>query len=127
MQEFPRQTEDGWQITDDAELEVTLSFWHLQPALDNTIGFSAAKEGVVETFANLRQHGFHLLAPREKLFIGPLPVLFQVPPQILPFLAAQRVREQIATVAEPKRVTTQSDAGEHFCVGICRWGCQGHG
>src|SRR5437764_532530 len=96
MQQLPWKTQNPRHVTLDDDK--ALSRWMSPPCLHHIFCSGTEAHHFVESLADLNQQSLHLLATLCKPFIGPLPVLLQVPAQIVTFLLRQWVFEWVAFI-----------------------------
>src|SRR6266567_1476919 len=107
MEQFPGQTQGMGNITDNTNLMFTFSF---EPFLHDSICLTTPEHRLIEPLAQCRQQFLNPSSMLGKSLVGPFPVLFKVPPQVITFLLYEWVMQEISCVVETQLSTIQGYA-----------------
>src|SRR5947209_14086075 len=102
MEQFPGQTQGMGKLTDNADLTVSFSG---KPFLDDAICLTTPEDRLIEPLPQFRQECLNPSGTLGKSLVGPFPILFQVPAQVIPFLLCEWVMQEISCVVQTQWLT----------------------
>src|SRR6266566_9201336 len=109
-------------ITDNTDLMITFG---VEPFLDDSICLTTPKRRFIEPLPQFRQQCLNPSGMLGKSLVGPLPVLFKIPAQVITLLLCEWVMQGISCVVQTQWLTgVQCYACNDIWLCIIRWRCQ---